>query len=299
MFAQPHWKVQQPDPKERGNERARHEAYGVNPTSSSNKDSDSKQQQSLEKTKTTKNKQKKAQNKQEQAHKQEPVCWAATSEICFTKQLSRGLFWYPDDESLTKDLTIGWRVLACILISLLAIGLRVAHFACSLRGQQGLHYALLSSCVMCKLLSPRTLISIVSGFNVSLPFSSFSGNFLWKKEKKRQVHSGQFDRADKNTFSINNSIPWVPFLQTRVRLSPQVGSLGWFYELFLPLTCLNRWLGQMYSCYSKSEFSAAIASVLKFTWTFRNHSNMLICCTKKHFLLLSMLKMVSHHEQQQ
>ncbi len=76
MFAQPHWKVQQPDPKERGNERARHEAYGVNPTSSSNKDSDSKQQQSLEKTKTktTKNKQKKAQNKQEQAHKQEPVC---------------------------------------------------------------------------------------------------------------------------------------------------------------------------------------------------------------------------------
>lgn len=199
MFAQPHWKVQQPDPKERGNERARHEAYGVNPTSSSNKDSDSKQQQSLEKKKKRK---KKAQNKQE-----EPVCWAATSEKCFTKQLSHGLFWYPDDESLTKDLTIGWRVLACILISLLAIGLRVAHFACSLRGQQGHHYALLSSCVMCRLLSPRSLISIVSGFSVSLPFSSFSGNFLWKKEKKRQVHSGQFDRADKNTFSR----PWVPW----------------------------------------------------------------------------------------
>lgn len=36
----------------------------------------------------------------------------------------------PDEESLTNDLTIGWRVLACILISLLAIGLWVAHFAC-------------------------------------------------------------------------------------------------------------------------------------------------------------------------
>lgn len=98
------------------------EAYGVDSTSSSNKESDSKQQQSLEK-----------QNPKQartSTNKQEPVCWAATSEKCFTKQLSRGLFWYPGEESLTNDLTIGWRVLACILISLLAIGLWVAHFAC-------------------------------------------------------------------------------------------------------------------------------------------------------------------------
>lgn len=40
-------------------------------------------------------------------------------------------------------------------------------------------YALLSSGFVWMLLSPCTLISIVSGLRDSFPFSSFSGNFLW------------------------------------------------------------------------------------------------------------------------
>lgn len=55
-------KVQQPDPKENGNEREQEKTWSlrrVKPNSSSNKESDSKQQQSLKKNK--------GQNKREQA----------------------------------------------------------------------------------------------------------------------------------------------------------------------------------------------------------------------------------------
>lgn len=150
----------------------------------------------------------KSENKREQAQINRSLSVERQpSKNVSQKQFSHGLFWYPDEESLTKDLTIDWRVLACILVCWLAIGLRVAHFACSFRRSQGLHYALLSSCVMCRLLSPWSLISIVSGFRVSLPFSSFSGNFLWEG-KKWQVHGGQYDRVLTNTFSINSWTLW-------------------------------------------------------------------------------------------
>ncbi len=46
----------------------------------------------------------------------------------------------------------------------------------------------------------------------------------------------------------------------------------------------------VYSCDGKVEFSAAITPVFSVTWSFRNHSNMLILLLKKH--LLSILKTV-------
>lgn len=71
-------------------------------------------------------------------------------------------------------------------------------------------------------------------------------------QERRKVHSGQFDRVVRNTFSINNWTLWFPrgwnwdlgcFLQTRVYLAPQFGCLvGWFYELYVPMRCLKRWL---------------------------------------------------------
>lgn len=130
--------------------------------------------------------------------KQEPFCREASSERCITKQLLYSLSFFsyvhsffvdpPDNQSLARDL-FGY-VLVCFLISLLGFccfGVWVAR-ACPRSARQLLHYALLSSGIVCRLLSPWTLISIVSGLRDSFPFSSFSGSFL-EKEKKSTVHA--------------------------------------------------------------------------------------------------------------
>lgn len=95
----------------------------------------------------------------------------------------------PDNQSLARDLFS--HVLVCFLISLLGFccfGVLVAR-ACPRSARQLLHYALLSSGVVCRLLSPWTLISIVSGLRDSLPFSSFSGSFLECEREREHRYS--------------------------------------------------------------------------------------------------------------
>ncbi len=38
----------------------------------------------------------------------------------------------------------------------------------------------------------------------------------------------------------------------------------------------------VFKCVGKAKFSAAITPVFSVTWSFRNHSNMLICCSKNY-----------------
>lgn len=98
--------------------------------------------------------------------KQEPFCREASSERCITKQLLCSLSFFfhmytvsffvepPDNQSLARDLFS--HVLVCFLISLLGFccfGVWVAR-ACPRSARQLLHYALLSSGVVCRLLSP-------------------------------------------------------------------------------------------------------------------------------------------------
>lgn len=107
----------------------------------------------------------------------------------------------PDEESLTNDLTIGWRVLACILISLLAIGLWVAHFACFFLEDSRASITLYCPPVSCVGCCHRELWS--RSCPVSESPCRFPLSVAISCRKRRKVHSGQFERV-KNTFSIDN-----------------------------------------------------------------------------------------------
>jgi len=46
----------------------------------------------------------------------------------------------------------------------------------------------------------------------------------------------------------------------------------------------------MLKCNFIPVIKAVITQVFSVTWPFRNHSNMMICCSRKFYYLLSMLK---------
>ncbi len=43
----------------------------------------------------------------------------------------------------------------------------------------------------------------------------------------------------------------------------------------------------IYSCDGKAEFSAVVTPIFSVTWSFRNHSNMLICCSRKNRIIIN------------